>query len=154
MNNTIRQLDQEHFEEFFRMLKSMHEEEHETDGTTCENPTTDAHKKRLKNDLGEKYNVFMAVHDGKTAGFAQWYEGYAGLDAKLILYMENIYVKPEARGLGVAEKLFEKIKDEAKKRKCGRIDWVTLKSNTGSQKFYEKLGVKPDKHWLTYRYYL
>lgn len=154
MNISIKHVDSEHFEEFFGMLKAMHEEEHAANKTVCENPTTDAHRKRLKNDLGKKYHAYVALENGLAAGFAQFFEGYAGLDAATIIYIENIYVKPQARGRGIAEELFKHVEKEARGRGCVRMDWVTLKENTGSQKFYEKLGAGPDAKWLTYRHYL
>lgn len=154
MSIYIKSIDSTRFEEFFDMLKAMHDEEHAANDTVCGNPTTNAHKKRLQKDLGKKYHACIAAENGNAVGFAQWYEGYAGIAATPILYLENIYVKPQARGRGIAEKLFKHVKREARGKKCARIDWVTLRENTASQKFYKKLGAAPDENWLTYRQHI
>jgi GNAT superfamily N-acetyltransferase len=58
------------------------------------------------------------------------------------LYLKELYVSARARSQGVGEKLIEAIRALAKQRGDTRVLWTTNPENSGSQRFYERLGAK------------
>ncbi len=64
-------------------------------------------------------------------------------------YLEDLFVAPSARGLGVGRALIEDVCGQARKRKCERLYWATQATNTEAQALYDKLAAKTD--FLQYR---
>ena len=60
-------------------------------------------------------------------------------------------MKPEFRGKGIGKALLYKVIEIAKKRNCGRVEWVVLNWNKPAIEFYKKLGAKEMNNWLVYR---
>jgi len=64
------------------------------------------------------------------------------------MYIDDIEVNPEYRGQGLGRELFEYLKEEAKRLNCYNITLNEWEGNDGARKFYEKLGMKPQKTTL------
>ncbi|TFG95206.1 MAG: GNAT family N-acetyltransferase, partial [Calditrichales bacterium] len=67
------------------------------------------------------------------------------------LYLEDLYVTPEARGKGFGRVLLAFLGKIAVDRGCGRLDWWCLDWNTTSIDFYLEMGAKPMNEWTVYR---
>ena len=67
------------------------------------------------------------------------------------LYLEDLYVKPPARGLGIGKRLLASLARIAVERGCGRLEWAVLNWNKPSMEFYERLGGKAMAEWTVYR---
>lgn len=104
---------------------------------------------RLMQDLGRRFDAFVAVDEGKTVAYAIVYETYSSFAAKPALWLEDVYVTPSARRKGVGRAILEEVKREAKRRGCVRVAWAVLDWNTDAQKMYEALGASR-KPWLWY----
>ena len=106
-----------------------------------------------KNLFGERpYDeVIFAYVDNKPAGFALFFHNFSTWTGRPGLYLEDLFVKVDYRGLGIGKKLLVQLATIAKERECGRYEWVVIDWNTPSRKFYEAMGAKPQKEWIIHR---
>jgi ribosomal protein S18 acetylase RimI-like enzyme len=84
-------------------------------------------------------------------GFALFFPNYSTFLAQPGLYLEDLYVKPHARGKGLGLALLTELARIAIERGCGRVEWAVLDWNEPSIGFYKKLGATPMDEWTTYR---
>ena len=113
-----------------------------------------ATEQRLRDTLfGERpaAEVLLASLEGETVGFAVFFTNYSTFLAKPGLYLEDLFVKPHARGKGIGKALLARLAKVAVERDCGRVDWQVLNWNEPSIRFYEALGAVPLSDWTTYR---
>ncbi len=109
---------------------------------------------RLRQDsLGNqpKLEAFIAYFDNKPVGYMILLMTYSSFLALPTLYIEDLFVLEEYRQQGTGKALLDYIKDLAKERGCGRIEWTVLDWNEPAIKFYEKHGGKHLKDWRFYR---
>jgi len=113
-----------------------------------------ATEQRLRDTLfGERpaAEVLLASLEGETVGFAVFFTNYSTFLAKPGLYLEDLFVKPHARGKGIGKALLASLAKIAVERDCGRVDWSVLNWNEPSLRFYESLGAVPLSDWTTHR---
>ncbi|WP_322032888.1 GNAT family N-acetyltransferase [Paraburkholderia sp. J76] len=89
--------------------------------------------------------------DGKPVGFAVYFFSYSTWQAKPGLYLEDLYVSPEARGQGTGKHLLQHLAGIALENGCGRFEWSVLDWNEPAIAFYQSLGAKPQEEWIRYR---
>lgn len=117
-------------------------------------PDAAAKERLLRDGFGPKnrFDVLLAeTAAGKAVGYAFILETYSSFLALPTLYLEDIFVLPDARGLGAGFALFREVVREAEKRGCGRVDFMVLDWNQLAQDFYHRLGTEHLKDWLPYR---
>jgi GNAT superfamily N-acetyltransferase len=116
-------------------------------------PPSPAAKRRIVGDIFDKkrINLLLATKDGKRVGYALYFYTYSSFLAKPTLYLEDIFVLDEFRGLGVGKSLFMKCVKEAARRGCGRMEWAVLNWNRNAIRFYEALGAKRLSDWSVFR---
>lgn len=95
--------------------------------------------------------VLIAERNGKTAAFAIFFHNYSTFLGRPGLHLEDLFVIPELRGLGIGERMLAHLATIAEERGCGRFEWSVLDWNQKAIEFYEKLGAKQNKGWLAYR---
>jgi GNAT superfamily N-acetyltransferase len=95
--------------------------------------------------------VLLAEWGGEWAGFALFFPNYSTFLAQPGLYLEDLYVKPHARGKGLGIALLKELARIAVERNYGRVEWAVLDWNEPSINFYKKLGATPMDEWTTYR---
>lgn len=95
--------------------------------------------------------VLMGRLEGRAVGYALFFHNYSTFLAKPGIYLEDIYVRPAARGRGVGKALLTAVARTARERNCGRIEWSVLDWNKPSIDFYLSLGAKPLDDWTMYR---
>jgi GNAT superfamily N-acetyltransferase len=95
--------------------------------------------------------VLLASSAGETVGFAVFFTTYSTFLGKPGLYLEDLFVKPHARGKGIGRALLARLAQLAVERDCGRVSWEVLNWNEPSIRFYEKLGAVPLHEWTGYR---
>jgi GNAT superfamily N-acetyltransferase len=113
-----------------------------------------AAKRRLVRDCTgpqARFEALLAVAGGKAVGYAVFFETYSTFLARPTLYLEDLFVLPASRGLGIGLRLFRAVLREAKQRGCGRMDWMVLDWNAKAAGFYRKLGAKKMKAWELFR---
>lgn len=114
-------------------------------------PLTPTAARRLIGDVGRRIRVLMAEVDGVCIGYAIYLFTYSSFLAKPTLYLEDVFVLPEHRRGGIGGRFFAELHREAKRERCGRMEWVVLDWNLTAQRFYKKLGARPLDDWITYR---
>ena len=67
------------------------------------------------------------------------------------LYLEDLFVSPEHRGLGAGKALLVQLAKIAVSNQCGRLEWSVLDWNEPAIKFYQSLGAEPQNEWVPYR---
>lgn len=90
--------------------------------------------------------AILAEIDGRAVGFALYFTTYSTFLTRPGLYLEDIFVRPEHRRLGIGRALIERVMATAAERGCGRMEWSVLEWNTPAIEFYKSLGadVLPD----------
>ena len=95
--------------------------------------------------------TLIAEDDGRAVAFALFFHSFSTFLAQPGIYLEDLFVVPEARGGGVGRALLEKLAQTAVERGCGRLEWAVLDWNEPAIRFYERLGAKPNAEWTVYR---
>ena len=84
-------------------------------------------------------------------GFAVYFYNYSTWQGKKGLYLEDLYVSPEHRGIGAGKELLKHLAKIAVSQDCGRFEWSVLDWNKPAIDFYESIGAKPKKEWIGYQ---
>lgn len=95
--------------------------------------------------------VIFVLHEGKEVGFALYFHNFSTFVGRAGLYLEDLYVMPEYRGMGYGKGLLRRLAQIAVERGCGRMEWVCLDWNKPSIDFYLSLGAQPMDDWTIYR---
>ncbi|MGA2624674.1 MAG: GNAT family N-acetyltransferase [Bacteroidota bacterium] len=116
-------------------------------------PSRSARARLLRDAFGKRkrFEALIAFVDRKPVGYAIFFETYSSFLALPTLYLEDIFVLQEYRKERIGLKLFRHYWDEARRRRCGRMEWTVLGWNKSAIRFYEKLGAKHMKEWNLYR---
>jgi GNAT superfamily N-acetyltransferase len=116
-------------------------------------PSAGARERLVADAFGERrrIDVYLAEEAGRAVGYAIVLETYSSFLALPTLYLEDLFVVPEARRLGIGRAFFRFLAGEAVRRGCGRMDWVVLDWNRPAIDFYRKLGARHLSEWHTYR---
>ena len=98
------------------------------------------------------YAETLLAWDGdECCGFALFFMNYSTFLAQPGIYLEDLFVKPHARGRGLGKALLTKLAQLARERNCGRLEWSVLDWNEPSIRFYKSLGAVPLEEWTGYR---
>jgi GNAT superfamily N-acetyltransferase len=111
-------------------------------------------EERLRETLfgGRRYaEVLLAFLGDEPVGFALFFHNYSTFLGRPGIYLEDIYVRPEHRGVGAGRALLSRLAKLAVERDCGRLEWWVLDWNEPSIAFYEKLGAVAMDDWTVYR---
>jgi GNAT superfamily N-acetyltransferase len=95
--------------------------------------------------------VVLAEVEGAAVGFALFFHNYSTFAGRPGVYLEDLYVRPEARGKGVGAALLAHLAALAVARGCARLEWAVLDWNRPAIGFYEKLGAVPMHDWTVFR---
>jgi GNAT superfamily N-acetyltransferase len=95
--------------------------------------------------------VILAEHAGTVCGFALFFHNYSTFLARPGIYLEDLFVRPDARGLGIGAALLARLAALAVERGCGRLEWSVLDWNESAIGFYRSLGARDKSEWTTYQ---
>lgn len=95
--------------------------------------------------------VLIATIDDVPLGFALFFHNYSTFLAQPGIFLEDLFVKPEARGKGVGFALLSALANIAIERNCGRLEWAVLDWNELAISFYKRIGAVPMDEWTTFR---
>lgn len=95
--------------------------------------------------------VLIACCKGAPAGFALFFHSFSTFLGRPGIYLEDLYVKPEFRGMGVGRALLTHLARLAEERGCGRLEWAVLDWNEPAIKLYKSIGAVPMDEWTVYR---
>jgi GNAT superfamily N-acetyltransferase len=116
-------------------------------------PSEEARARIVEDLFGAKPRLgcWLAFMDGYPVGYAFAFETYSSFLALPTLYLEDLFVLPEYRSRGAGFALFDEVRNEAKRRGCGRMEWTVLDWNQLAIDFYERAGATHMKEWHLYR---
>ena len=93
----------------------------------------------------------LAWDDGQLIGFASYSVVWPAAGTTKSLYLKEIYVKNDCRGVGAGKHLMAELFRIATSTNCSRVEWTTDTDNLGAQDFYEKLGLPALRSKVFYR---
>ncbi len=99
-----------------------------------------------------RFEAYLVESDGAAVGYALVFETYSTFLARPTLYLEDLFVLPEARRAGAGSAFFRFHAGEAARKGYGRMEWVVLDWNTPAIEFYDALGAEPVPGWTRYRW--
>ncbi len=89
--------------------------------------------------------------DGETVGFAIWFLNYSTWQGKYGIYLEDLFIKPEFRGVGYGKALLKHLAKLCIENGYGRLQWWVLDWNKPAIDFYLSLGAKAMDEWTVFR---
>ena len=104
--------------------------------------------------FGADPKVFCHVAEdagGDVVGCAIWFVNFSTWLGTHGIYLEDLFVRPDARGGGHGRALLQELARTAVENGYGRIDWAVLDWNEPAQGFYASLGAKPQEDWTGWR---
>ncbi len=108
--------------------------------------------------LGEKLfgkrpyaEVLIGELDGAAQGFALFFHNFSTFEGKPGIYLEDLFVQPEARGSGLGKALLAQLAALALERDCARLEWSVLDWNAPAIGFYKGLGAQGMDEWTIMR---
>lgn len=103
--------------------------------------------------FGSKPKVFcdIAEQDGEPVGFALWFYSYSTFRGRHGIWLEDLFVKTEARGGGAGKALLQRLARRCVEQGLARLEWAVLDWNAPSIAFYDSLGASAQDEWTTRR---
>lgn len=95
--------------------------------------------------------VVFACAGGEPVGFALFFHNFSTFKGRPGIYLEDLFVRPEARGRGIGRRLLAYLARTAVERGCARLEWSVLDWNEPSIGFYRSLGAAPMDEWTIFR---
>ena len=99
----------------------------------------------------EKAEALIGELDGNPVAFALFFHNFSTFLGRAGIYLEDLYVRPEARGIGIGKAMLKHIAKLTVERGCGRLEWWCLDWNQNSISFYLSLGAEAMDDWTVYR---
>jgi GNAT superfamily N-acetyltransferase len=143
MNLVVRDARREDATAIVRLIAALAEFE------SLPGPDADAAARLVEHGFGERrhFESLVAEVDGAIVAYAIFFTTYSTFRMKPTLFLEDVFVHPDARRRGVATKLMERLRALAVERRCGRFEWMVLDWNAGAQALYTKLGATQLDDW-------
>ena len=103
--------------------------------------------------FGENPRAFcdIAELDGQPVGFALWFYNYSTFVGRHGIYLEDLFVRPQARGSGAGKALLAGLARRCLDQNLGRLEWAVLDWNAPSIAFYDSLGAAAMDDWIVRR---
>lgn len=93
----------------------------------------------------------LALLEGTPVGFALWFYNFSTFEGRAGIYLEDLYVRPEARGRGAGLLLLKTLARRCAAEELGRLDWSVLDWNAPAISFYDALGAERLDDWTVRR---
>jgi GNAT superfamily N-acetyltransferase len=93
----------------------------------------------------------IAEIDGRPVGFALWFYNFSTFVGRHGIYLEDLFVRPEARGSGAGKALLANLARRCVDENLGRLEWAVLDWNAPSIAFYDSLGAAAMDEWIVRR---
>ena len=95
--------------------------------------------------------VVFAEEYGAVIGFALFFHNFSTFVGRKGMYLEDLFVLPEKRGLGYGKALLKYVARIAVERNCGRMEWICLDWNESALSIYRSIGAAPLSDWTVQR---
>ena len=146
-NFEIRQAEEENVPEILELIKALAEFEN----LSGEVVATEELLKITLFGINSPAEVQIAFDKNKTLGFALYFRSFSTFLGRPGIYLEDLYVRENARGKGVGEALLRRLAQRTREIGGGRLEWAVLNWNEPAIGFYQKMGAAPLDEWTTYR---
>ena len=93
------------------------------------------------------FALVAETSEGEAAGFALWFYGFRTFSAQPCHFVEDVYVEPAHRGVGLGRLFFADLARRALAEGCDRMEWSVLDWNATAIGFYDRIGSKPREGW-------
>lgn len=113
--------------------------------------TTEKHLEEVIFGSDKFVEVMIAEYDNEIAGQTIFFKNFSTFVGRPGLYIEDLYVRPKFRGMGIGKALLNEVINLARERNCGRVEWVVLDWNKPAIDFYKSIGAKPLNEWIIFR---
>jgi GNAT superfamily N-acetyltransferase len=112
---------------------------------------TDEHVRTALFGADPRAHCLVAEDETGVVGFAIWFVNFSTWLGRHGIYLEDLFVRPSARGRGLGRALLGELARIAADRGYGRLEWSVLDWNTPAQGFYRALGAAPMDEWTVWR---
>ena len=143
----IRQAEEEDVPEILELIKVLAEFENLSEEVVA----TEELLKITLFGINSPAEVQIAFDKNKTLGFALYFRSFSTFLGRPGIYLEDLYVRENARGKGVGEALLRRLAQRTREIGGGRLEWAVLNWNEPAIGFYQKMGAAPLDEWTTYR---
>jgi GNAT superfamily N-acetyltransferase len=93
----------------------------------------------------------IAEADSEAVGLALWFYNYSTFEGRHGIYLEDLFVRPEARGLGAGKALLRRLAERCVAEGLARLEWAVLNWNEPAIGFYDSLGAGAQTEWTVRR---
>ena len=100
---------------------------------------------------GSNTSVLLAFYNDEPVGFAIYFYNFSSFLGKKGIYLEDLFVQPDARGKGFGKALLTRLAEIARDEDCGRLEWAVLDWNEPAIDFYKNLGAVQMDEWTVFR---
>lgn len=140
---TIRRAVAEDAATLLELVRALAEYEH------LEPPDAEAGARLIEHAFGPqpRFEAFLVSIDRRDIGYAIVFETYSTFLARPSLYIEDLFVRPEARRQGAGRALLRYLAAQAVQRGCGRMEWTVLDWNALAQGVYHRIGATILDEW-------
>jgi GNAT superfamily N-acetyltransferase len=98
-----------------------------------------------------RFKAIMAEWDGVAVGFALYFWSYSTWRGHHGIRLEDLYVTPAMRGLGIGKAFLARLARLAVDESCSRLEWDVLEWNTPAIAVYERAGANVQTEWRIMR---
>jgi len=147
MTTSIRPASLDDVSQILKFIRALAEYEREPNAVTA----TEADLIRDGFGPNPYFRCLMADQDGVPAGFALYFFNYSTWLGRPGLYLEDLFVLPEFRGLGIGKALLQRVAAIAQEEGCMRLQWEVLDWNTPAIDFYSAMGAEFLDSWRNVR---
>src|SRR5262245_20289917 len=132
---TVVPLTADRFNDFIDLIRAL------ADYESLTPPDAPAVERLRQDALGPqpRFEAALAFTDaGRAVGYATWFHTYSTFLAKPTMYLEDLFVREDARQSGAGSALFEHVRSLGAERGCGRMEWQVLDWNSLAREFYTR----------------
>ena len=145
----IRDARPDDVDELLRLIHELAAYEREPDAVTA----TADHVREALFPVGASPAAYglVAEREGRVVGMAVWFTSFSTWTGRPGIWLEDLFVEPEQRGLGVGRHLLARLAEICVERGWTRLEWAVLNWNEPSIEFYRAQGARAQDEWTTYR---
>jgi GNAT superfamily N-acetyltransferase len=146
---TIRDATAEDVDDIVRLVRELASYEKEPDAATA----TADHFREALFPVGASPAAYgiVALRQGRAVGMAVWFTTFSTWTGRPGIWLEDLFVEPEQRGLGIGKALLARLAATCVERGWTRLEWAVLDWNEPSIEFYRSQGARAQDEWTTYR---
>ncbi|EWT02844.1 GCN5 family acetyltransferase [Intrasporangium oryzae NRRL B-24470] len=146
---SLRDATAEDLPDLLRLVRELAIYEKEPDAVTA---TEDHFREVLfPADAGPTAYALVAEREGRIVGMAIWFPSFSTWTGRNGLWLEDLFVEPEQRGLGIGKAMLVRLAQVCVERGWTRFEWWVLDWNSPSIEFYRRQGAVAQEEWTTYR---